>query len=187
MWRSAPLDAWRCIRLAAKQGGEDHTLSHVSGSGQPQMVDVSGKGRTARVARAQAVVRLPAEVRALIRDDELHAAKGPVFHTAILAGVMAAKRTSELIPLCHPIGLDGCDITITLDEAGDAVVVCEARVEHRTGVEMEALTGASVAALTIYDMCKAVSHDIRIDDLRLLEKRGGKSDYRAVAASSDDR
>ena len=143
------------------------------------MVDVSAKPATARVARARAVVRLPAAVRELISGDELYAAKGPVFHTAMLAGVMAAKRTSELIPLCHPVGLDGCDISISINKAGDAVVECEARVEHRTGVEMEALTGASIAALTIYDMCKAVSHDIRIDQVQLLEKRGGKSDYRA--------
>lgn len=173
--------------MAANRVEADTALSHVTASGQPQMVDVGDKGRTARVARAQAVVRLPAAVRALISGDELQAAKGPVFQTAILAGIMAAKRTSELIPLCHPIGLDGCDVTIVLNDAGDAVVECEARVEHRTGVEMEALTGASVAALTIYDMCKAVSHDIRIDDVRLLKKTGGKSDYHATAAGPDER
>lgn len=177
----------RCIRLAAKRTTVDPALSHVTPSGQPQMVDVSGKERTLRVARARAVVRLSAAVRALISGDELHATKGPVFQTAILAGIMAAKRTSEFIPLCHPIGLDGCDVTIRLDEGGDAVVECEARVQHRTGVEMEALTGASVAALTIYDMCKAVSHDIRIDDVRLLEKTGGKSDYHSASAGSDER
>lgn len=179
MWRNETLVAWRCTKLAAERPAAARDLSHITSSGQPQMVDVSAKGRTARVARAQAVVRLPGAVRALISGGELHAAKGPVFQTAILAGIMAAKRTSELIPLCHPIGLDGCDVTISLDEAGDAVVECEARVEHRTGVEMEALIGVSVAALTIYDMCKAVSHDIRIDDVRLLEKTGGKSDYRS--------
>ena len=157
-------------------------LSHVSPAGQPAMVDVGAKPRTARRARARAEVYLPPAVRALLRDGELHGAKGPVFRTAITAGIMAAKRTSELIPLCHPIGLDRCDLTVELDAAGDAVVTCIAAVEHKTGVEMEALTGAAVAALTIYDMCKAVSHDITIREVRLLEKSGGKSDYAAPGA-----
>ena len=145
----------------------------------PEMVDVGGKPRTHRQARAQAVVFLPPAVRALLQNGELHSAKGPVFQTAVTAGIMAAKRTSELIPLCHPIGLDSCDVTVELNPAGNAVVICAAAVEHKTGVEMEALTGASVAALTIYDMCKALSHDITIREVRLLEKSGGKSDYRA--------
>ena len=157
-------------------------LTHVSADGLPAMVDVGGKPRTARRARAQAEVFLPAPVRALLRDGELHSAKGPVFRTAVTAGIMAAKRTAELIPLCHPVGLDHCDVTVELNPAGNALVTCVAAVEHKTGVEMEALTGASVAALTIYDMCKAVSHDISIRELRLLEKSGGKSDYRAAEA-----
>lgn len=147
------------------------------------MVDVGAKPRSARRARARAEVVLPDAVRALLRDGELHGAKGPVFQTAITAGIMAAKRTAELIPLCHPIGLDSCDVTVQLDAAGNAVVICAAAVEHKTGVEMEALTGAAVAALTIYDMCKAVSHDIAIREVRLLEKSGGKSDYRAAEAA----
>ena len=158
-------------------------LSHISAAGQPVMVDVGAKPRTARRARAQAEVFLPGTVRALLRDGELHGAKGPVFQTAVTAGIMAAKRTAELIPLCHPIGLDSCDVTVQLNAAGNAVVTCVAAVEHKTGVEMEALTGAAVAALTIYDMCKAVSHDIAIRDVRLLEKSGGKSDYRAAEAT----
>ena len=145
----------------------------------PEMVDVGGKPRTHRQARAQAVVFLPPAVRALLQDGELHSAKGPVFQTAVTAGIMAAKRTGELIPLCHPIGLDRCNVTVDLNAAGNAVVTCVAAVEHKTGVEMEALTGASVAALTIYDMCKALSHDMTIREVRLLEKSGGKSDYRA--------
>ena len=160
--------------------GPHGPLTHVSSAGQPAMVDVGAKPRTARRARARAEVYLPPAVRALLRDGELHGAKGPVFQTAITAGVMAAKRTSELIPLCHPIGLDCCDLTVELDASGNAVVTCTAAVEHKTGVEMEALTGAAVAALTIYDMCKAVSHDIAIREVRLLEKSGGKSDYRAA-------
>ena len=147
------------------------------------MVDVGAKPRSARRARARAEVVLPDAVRALLRDGELHGAKGPVFQTAITAGIMAAKRTAELIPLCHPIGLDNCDVTVQLNAAGNAVVICAAAVEHKTGVEMEALTGATVAALTIYDMCKAVSHDIAIREVRLLEKSGGKSDYRAAEAA----
>ena len=158
-------------------------LSHVSAAGQPLMVDVGAKPRSARRARARAEVVLPDAVRALLRDGELHGAKGPVFQTAITAGIMAAKRTAELIPLCHPIGLDRCDVTVQLNAAGNAVVICAAAVEHKTGVEMEALTGATVAALTIYDMCKAVSHDIAIREVRLLEKSGGKSDYRAAEAA----
>ena len=162
--------------------GPEPVLSHVSAAGQPLMVDVGAKPRSARRARARAEVALPDAVRALLRDGELHGAKGPVFRTAITAGIMAAKRTAELIPLCHPIGLDSCDVTVRLNAAGNAVVTCVAAVEHKTGVEMEALTGATVAALTIYDMCKAVSHDIAIREVRLLEKSGGKSDYRAAEA-----
>jgi cyclic pyranopterin phosphate synthase len=155
-------------------------LSHVDDANRPTMVDVGGKAVTARTAHARAHVRLPPAVRAAIRDGDIATAKGPVFQTAIIAGTMAAKRTHELIPFCHPIGLDGCTIRIELDEAGDARIDCVANVAHKTGVEMEALTGASVAALTIYDMCKALSHDIVIDDVRLVSKTGGKSDYRAT-------
>ena len=168
--------------MAGSGAGPYGPLTHVSPGGQPAMVDIGAKPPTARRARAQAEVFLPPAVRALLRDGELHGAKGPVFQTAITAGIMAAKKTSELIPLCHPIGLDRCDLTVELDAAGNAVVTCVAAVEHKTGVEMEALTGAAVAALTIYDMCKAVSHDIAIREVRLLEKSGGKSDYRAPAA-----
>lgn len=158
-------------------------LSHLSAAGQPLMVDVGAKRRTARRARAQAEVYLPAAVQGLLRDGELHVAKGAVFQTAVTAGIMGAKRTAELIPLCHPIGLDRCDVTVRLNSAGNAVVTCVAAVEHKTGVEMEALTGAAVAALTIYDMCKAVSHEIAIREVRLLEKSGGKRDYRAAEAT----
>ena len=147
------------------------------------MVDVGAKPRTARCALARAEVVLPPAVRALLRDGELHGAKGPVFQTAVTAGIMAAKRTAELIPLCHPIGLDRCDVTVRLNAAGNAEVTCAAAVEHKTGVEMEALTGAAVAALTVYDMCKALSHDIVIREVRLLKKSGGKSDYRAAGAN----
>lgn len=156
-------------------------LSHVDDRNQPTMVDVSGKAVTLREAHAQVTVRLPSAVRAAISGDELQTAKGPVFQTAIIAGTQAAKRTHELIPFCHPLGLDGCKLEVRLDEHGDVQIDCRTRVEHRTGVEMEALTGAAVAALTVYDMCKALSHDIVIDGLRLVSKTGGKSDYRAAS------
>jgi cyclic pyranopterin monophosphate synthase len=158
-------------------------LSHVDPNNQPTMVDVSGKAVTLRTATAQARVLLPPAVRAAIGDGEIHTAKGPVFQTAIIAGTQAAKRTAELIPFCHPIGLDSCKLTIQLDAAGDVLINATTKVAHRTGVEMEALTAASVAALTIYDMCKALSHDMVIADLRLLEKTGGKSDYAAAGPS----
>ncbi|MEI8297017.1 MAG: cyclic pyranopterin monophosphate synthase MoaC [Pseudomonadota bacterium] len=154
------------------------TLTHVDGDGAPTMVDVGGKAVTARSAVAESRVRLPAAVARTLAQAGFATAKGPVFHTAIIAGTMAAKRTHELIPFCHPLGLDKCRIQITA-EGDDVVIRCEVAVEHRTGVEMEALTGASVAALTVYDMCKALSHDIVIDGTRLLHKRGGKSDFGA--------
>jgi len=154
------------------------TLSHVSSDGRPAMVDVGDKAVTARSAIAESRVRLPPAVAATLREAGYATAKGPVFQTAIIAGTMAAKRTHELIPFCHPLGLEKCRIDIGAE--GDEVVIrCEVGVHHRTGVEMEALTGASVAALTVYDMCKALSHDIVIDGTRLLTKRGGKSDYEA--------
>lgn len=153
-------------------------LSHVDETGRAAMVDVGGKEPTYRTARARALVELPPEVRALFKDGDLQSKKGPVFQTAVIAGTMAAKKTSDLIPLCHPLPLEKCKFAIGLE--GDTVVIeCEVAVHHRTGVEMEALTGASVAALTVYDMCKAVSHDIVVREVRLLAKAGGKHDYQA--------
>jgi cyclic pyranopterin phosphate synthase len=150
-------------------------FSHIDSANQPTMVDVGAKTVTKRTATAQTRVRLPVEVADALRDKGFNTAKGPVFQTAIIAGVMAAKRTHELIPFCHPLGIENCKIAIDM-EGDDAVVRCTVSVHHKTGVEMEALTGASVAALTIYDMCKALSHDIVIAETRLVEKRGGKSD-----------
>jgi cyclic pyranopterin phosphate synthase len=152
-------------------------LSHVDAAGRPTMVDVGDKSATDRTAIARSTVRLPPAVLAALDGNEIVGSKGPVFATAIIAGVMAAKKTHELIPFCHPLGLDSCKISITVD--GEcASIECRCRVHHKTGVEMEALTGASVAALTIYDMCKALSHDIVIGETRLLEKTGGKQDFR---------
>lgn len=152
-------------------------LSHIDKKNQPTMVDVGGKEMSQRTAHAQAIVILPEPVRAVIEGGDISTPKGPVFQTAIIAGTLAAKKTHELIPFCHPIGLDGCKIAIELDDQGRAIIDCRTNVLHRTGIEMEALTGASVAALTIYDMCKALSHDIVIGEVRLISKTGGKSDY----------
>lgn len=141
------------------------------------MVDVSKKAVTRRTARAQAIVRLGKEIMRQVSDDELMTKKGPVFQTAILAGVMGAKKTAELIPLCHPLGLDDCQVSIEAREEA-VVITTTATLSAKTGVEMEALTAASVAALTIYDMCKALSHHITIEEIRLLEKTGGKTDFK---------
>ena len=152
-------------------------LSHIDAQNRPTMVDVGEKTATDRKAHARAIVRLPAEIAAHISGDEIETKKGPVFATAIIAGVMAAKKTHELIPFCHPLGLDNCKVAIELQE-NDIVIDCHCKVHHKTGVEMEALTGASVAALTVYDMLKAMSHDIVISETRLIAKSGGKRDFR---------
>jgi cyclic pyranopterin phosphate synthase len=151
-------------------------FSHLDAERRPTMVDVSDKAAGKRTAIAEARVLFPPAVAAALRESGLRSSKGPIFDTAIIAGVMGAKRTHELIPFCHPLGLESCHIAIDL-EGESAVIRCTVSVHHKTGVEMEALTGASVAALTIYDMCKALSHDIVISDLRLLAKDGGKSDF----------
>jgi cyclic pyranopterin phosphate synthase len=156
-------------------------LTHVDASGQPRMVDVGGKAVTQRTAVAESRVRFPPEVAQTLRAANFATAKGPVFHTAIVAGVMAAKRTHELIPFCHPLGLERCDVAIEL-EGDEAVVRCTVSLHHKTGVEMEALTGASIAALTIYDMCKALSHEMVIAETRLLAKHGGRRDVGAPVA-----
>ncbi|RYY17375.1 MAG: cyclic pyranopterin monophosphate synthase MoaC [Cytophagaceae bacterium] len=152
-------------------------LTHLNDAGQPAMVNVGGKAVTARLARARARVRVGADILALVQAGDLPTRKGPVFQTAIIAGVMAAKKTADLIPLCHPLGLDDCQITIEAVPPEVLVIECAARVTGKTGVEMEALTGATVAALTVYDMCKAMSHGIVIEEVRLIEKTGGKSDF----------
>lgn len=151
------------------------TFTHIDSSSRPTMVDVSDKVVTKRTATASARVRFPAAVAEALRSQQFNTPKGPVFQTAIIAGTMAAKRTHDLIPFCHPLGLEKCSVSVEM-EGDDAVVLCTVSVHHKTGVEMEALTGASVAALTIYDMCKALSHDIVIAETRLVSKRGGKSD-----------
>jgi cyclic pyranopterin phosphate synthase len=152
-------------------------LTHLDARQQPAMVNVGAKPVTHRVAEAEARVHLPAVVARALRSSGHRTKKGPVFDTAIIAGTMAAKRTAELIPFCHTLPLERCDIHIDFKAAGAgrglAIVRCRVEVHHKTGVEMEALTGATVAALTIYDMCKALSHDIRIESVRLMHKSGG--------------
>jgi cyclic pyranopterin monophosphate synthase len=155
-------------------------FSHLDAQNRPSMVNVGDKAVTKRTAHAVAVVTLPDALAALLRDGEIATKKGPIFQTAILAGVMGAKKTSDLIPLCHPLPLDDCQIEILPDVArGEIAIHCRAQTHAKTGVEMEAMTGATIAALTFYDMAKAVTHGIVIKDVRLLEKTGGKSDYRA--------
>jgi cyclic pyranopterin monophosphate synthase len=154
------------------------SFTHLDESNNPSMVDVGNKATTRRTARAQAIVVLGAAIMDKLEHNDIQTKKGPVFQTAILAGIMAAKQTSNLIPLCHPLALEKVGVAITVNAAREVVITCTARLTGKTGVEMEALTGASVAALTIYDMCKAFSHDIVIREVRLLEKTGGKSDYK---------
>ena len=154
------------------------TFSHLDSEHRPTMVDVADKSATKRTAIAEARVRFPAAVAATLRGNGLRSPKGPVFDTAIVAGVMGAKRTHELIPFCHSLSLESCRVVIEM-EGNDALVRCTVSVHHKTGVEMEALTGATIAALTIYDMCKALSHEIVIADTRLISKDGGRNSYSA--------
>jgi len=141
------------------------------------MVDVGAKTATLREASAEATVKLPAAVARELARTGHRTKKGPVFDTAIVAGVMAAKRTHEIIPFCHPLGVERCSVDIASGANGRIRIVCDVAVHHKTGVEMEALMGATVAALTIYDMCKALSHDIEIGTVRLIRKTGGKRDF----------
>jgi cyclic pyranopterin monophosphate synthase len=152
-------------------------LTHLDARNRPTMVDVGDKSVTLRSAVAEARVRLPAAVARVLKASGHRTKKGPIFDTAVIAGVMAAKRTHELIPFCHPLGLEKCEVQIELAGARELRVRCRVAVHHRTGVEMEALTGATVAALTLYDMCKALSHDIEITGVRLVEKSGGRRPF----------
>jgi cyclic pyranopterin monophosphate synthase len=157
-------------------------LSHINAKNQPAMVDVGSKPVTPRFAHAVAVVTLPSQLAGLITNHEIVGKKGPVFQTASIAGVMGAKRTSELIPLCHPLAIEDCQIEIKpgpADHKGavDVTIHCRVSIHGKTGVEMEALTGATIAALTLYDMGKAVTKEIVIKEVRLVEKQGGKTDY----------
>lgn len=158
------------------------TLSHVNIAGEAQMVDISGKTPTVRQAVAKAEVSLGSKAFALVRENKMK--KGDVLGVARVAGIMAAKRTWELIPLCHPLPIDSVDMSLELQEKSEdghechkVVITAQAVTTGRSGVEMEALTAASVAALTVYDMCKGVTHDITITGICLISKTGGKRDF----------
>ncbi len=157
---------------------EEGRLSHLDEHGHARMVDVSAKDVTVREATARGHVRMEPSTLAMIVDGRVP--KGDVFATARLAGIMAAKRTHELIPLCHPLPISGVEVSLEPDEEASTVAIeATVRVTSRTGVEMEALTAVSVAALTVYDMCKAVERGMRIEDVRLVAKSGGASgEYR---------
>ena len=148
-------------------------LSHVKADGSVRMVDVGRKGATVRSATAQAIVRMNAPAYRALAQGALK--KGDALITAQIAGVLAAKRTAELIPLCHPLALTHVDVSVELNGRNAAAVTCNAQCVGPTGVEMEAMTGACVAALTLYDMCKALDRGIEVTSVRLLEKSGGKS------------
>ena len=142
------------------------------------MVNVIDKKITKRRAVAQARMFLGEDIVALLEGDEINTKKGPVFQTAVIAGIQGVKRTSELIPMCHPLPLDGIEITIEILDQAHLNILCSVEMEGKTGVEMEALSGVSIAALTVYDMCKAISQKMIIKEVRLVEKTGGKSDFK---------
>jgi len=152
-------------------------FSHLNKLGLATMVDVGEKKISQRQAVARSIVELPSAVYEKLIDGDIQTKKGSVFQTAIIAGIMAAKKTGELIPLCHPLGLDNCTIDIHIND-NSLVIDCTAAITSKTGVEMEALVGATIAALTVYDMCKALSHDIVIKEIKLIEKTGGKHAYK---------
>jgi len=152
-------------------------FTHLDEQHQPKMVDVSEKKISQRTAVAQSIVVLPDEVLQKFSEGDIQTKKGSVIQTAIIAGIMAAKKTGELIPLCHPLGLENCKINIQLQNENELLIECTASITAKTGVEMEALVGASIAALTVYDMCKALSHNIVIKETKLLQKTGGKNDF----------
>jgi cyclic pyranopterin monophosphate synthase len=152
-------------------------FTHLDTSGKPKMVDVSDKSISKRSAAAQAILKVPKLVLDKLQGGDIISKKGPVFQTAIIAGVMGAKKTAELIPFCHPIAIEDCQIKISIVKKKihiDSLVTCTGK----TGVEMEALTAVHVAALTVYDMCKALSHDIIVEEIKLTEKSGGKKDFK---------
>lgn len=160
-------------------------LTHIDEAGRPRMVDVGAKTATRREAVAEVRVRFPTAVAKALRTQDMRSAKGPIIDTAIIAGTMAVKRTHELIPFCHPLPIEHCRIEIEFATKTELAIRCTVALTHKTGVEMEALTGASVAALTVYDMCKALSHEIVIDGLHLVEKSGGKRRVKQGRAVSE--
>ena len=153
-------------------------FSHINKKNQPKMVNVGDKKITKRKALARTIIFLGTEIISHFENDELTTKKGPVFQTAIIAGIQAVKKTSELIPMCHPLLINGVDIDIKIINKEEIEINCSVEIEGKTGVEMEALTGASITALTIYDMCKSISQKMVIKETKLVEKTGGKSDIK---------
>ncbi|WP_090119139.1 cyclic pyranopterin monophosphate synthase MoaC [Lutibacter oricola] len=153
-------------------------FSHINKNNQPKMVNVGGKKVTKRNAVAKATMFLGEEIISLFNNKELVTKKGPVFQTAIIAGIQAVKKTSELIPMCHPLLINGVNVDIKIIDEVHIEILCDVSIEGKTGVEMEALTGANIAALTVYDMCKAISQKMVIKEVKLIEKTGGKSDIK---------
>ena len=154
------------------------SFNHLNQKNNPTMVNVSDKKITKRTAIAKASMFLGKEVISHFTNDELITKKGPVFQTAIIAGIQAVKKTAELIPMCHPLLINGVDIDINIVDDEHIEVFCKVIIEGKTGVEMEALTGANITCLTIYDMCKSISQEMIIKEVKLLEKTGGKSDIK---------
>lgn len=153
-------------------------FTHINKDNNPKMVDISEKKITKRTAIAKATLFLGKEILSHFTNDELITKKGPVFQTAIIAGIQGVKKTSELIPMCHPLLINGVDIDIKIVDSETIEVFCKVIIEGKTGVEMEALTGVNITCLTIYDMCKSISQEMVIKEVRLLEKTGGKSDIK---------
>ncbi len=153
------------------------SFSHINDENQPKMVNVSDKKITKRTATAKAIMFLGEEIISKFSNNELTTKKGPVFQTAIIAGIQAVKKTADLIPMCHPLLINGVDIQINITDNQHAQVLCKVTIEGKTGVEMEALTGATTSCLTIYDMCKAIHQNITIKEVKLIEKTGGKADF----------
>ncbi|RCS27773.1 cyclic pyranopterin monophosphate synthase MoaC [Polaribacter sp. WD7] len=156
------------------------SFSHLNSKNNPKMVNVSDKNITKRTAVAKATMFLGKEVIAHFTNDELTTKKGPVFQTAIIAGIQGVKKTSELIPMCHPLLINGVDVDINIIDNENIEIFCKVTIEGKTGVEMEALTGVNITCLTIYDMCKSISQKMMIKEVKLVEKTGGKSDIKNV-------
>lgn len=153
-------------------------FSHINESNHPKMVNVGDKKITKRKATAKATMFLGSEIISHFENKELTTKKGPVFQTAIIAGIQAVKKTSELIPMCHPLLINGVDIDIDMIDNEHIEILCTVSIEGKTGIEMEALMGANIAALTVYDMCKSISQKMIIKELKLIKKSGGKSDIK---------
>lgn len=153
-------------------------FTHINKKNNPKMVNVSDKKVTKRTAIAKATMFLGKEVVSNFSENELKTKKGPVFQTAIIAGIQAVKKTSDLIPMCHPLLINGVDIDINIIDLENIEVFCKVTIEGKTGVEMEALTGVNITCLTIYDMCKSISQKMVIKEVKLVEKTGGKSDIK---------